>query len=82
MTIYYRVDLQSGIQTEVQPTGHYSKSDQLNVTVFKSLRAAKRKFNEITKDEIDRIRQLRIKVRAMNTRNEVLQNEDEDDDAE
>lgn len=71
MTIYYRVNLQDGIKTEEQPTGYYSQHEDLNVTVFKSLRAAKRKFNQITKDEIKRLQELRAKVRGMNTREEM-----------
>lgn len=71
MTIYYRVNLQDGIKTEEQPTGYYSQHEDLNVTVFKSLRAAKRKFNEITKDEIKRLQEMRAKVRGMSTREEM-----------
>lgn len=71
MTIYYRVNLQDGIKTEEQPTGYYSQHEDLNDTVFKSLRAAKRKFNQITKDEIKRLQEMRAKVRAMNTREEM-----------
>lgn len=72
MTIYYHVDLEKGITTEEAPTGHYSGSQDLDVTIFKSLRAAKRKFNEITKEEIKRLQDLRSKVRSMNSREEVL----------
>lgn len=71
MTIYYRVNLQDGIKTEEQPIGYYSQHEDLNVTVFKSLRAAKRKFNEITKDEIKRLQDMRAKVRGMSTREEM-----------
>lgn len=74
MTIYYIVDLEKGITTEEQPTGFYSDSKHLNVTVFKSLRAAKRKFNEITSAEIKRIKALRASVRCMNSRTELLSN--------
>lgn len=71
MTIYYRVSLEEGIVAEEQPTGHYMKSDQLGVTVFKSLRAAKRKFDQITRDEIARLRALRHKMRPLKTREAV-----------
>lgn len=71
MTTYYRVNLQDGIKTEEQKTGYYSGNEELGVTVFKSIRAAKRKFNAITKDEIKRLQDLRIKVRALNTREEI-----------
>lgn len=82
MTIYYRVNLNEGIATETQKVGHYSKSEELNKTVFKSLRAAKRKFNEITKAEVKRLHDLRITVRAMSTRTEVLTSNSEAQHAE
>lgn len=72
MTIYYRVDLQDGVVPEEQPTGHYSQSDQLNVTVFKGLRAAKRKFDQISREEIARLRALRKRVRPMKLRKQVV----------
>lgn len=75
MTIYYHVDLEYGIKTEETTTGFYSGHPNLDVTIFKSLRAAKRKFNDITKAEIKRLQDLRAKVRAMNSREEVLSSE-------
>lgn len=81
MTIYYRVDLEKGISIEdrepVKKEGkrnkvaYYSDSPELGETVFKSIRDAKRKFNQITKDEIKRLQALRISVRCMNTRKEM-----------
>lgn len=72
MTIYYLVNLEVGIKTEEQKQGHYSGSPELNVTVFKSLRAAKRKFDQITKDEIARLKDMRLSCRAIGTRREAV----------
>lgn len=71
MTQYYRVTLESGITIDEQKPRFYSKSPELGVTVFKSLREAKRKFNEITNAEISRLQELRKVVRAFKTRNAV-----------
>lgn len=76
MTTYYRVNLQDGITTETQKTGFYSGSPELNVTVFKSVRAAKRTFNDITKAEIERLHALRLKIRALKTREELIAGEE------
>lgn len=78
MTIYYKVTLEDGITTEQRPIGYYSQHEDLNATIFKSLRAAKRQFNQITQDEIKRLRELRAKVRGMNTREEMMHNEQPD----
>lgn len=72
MTIYYRVDIHEGVTPEEQKTGFYSGSPELNTRVFKSLRAAKRKFDQISREEIDRLRKLRLKVRPMKSRGQVL----------
>lgn len=68
MTIYYRVDLENGITPEERPGGFYSKSPELNVTVFKALRAAKRAFLTMTSSEIDRIKALRRKFSSVVSR--------------
>lgn len=76
MTIYYRVNLQDGIKTEERPTGYYSQHEDLNVTVFKSFRAAKRKFHDITRAEIQRLQDLRAKFRGLNSREEMIAGEE------
>lgn len=72
MTIYYRVNLAEGIKPEKQKQRFYSKSPELGVTVFKSLRASKRKFNEITAAELERIKAMRQTIRAVDTREQLL----------
>lgn len=72
MTIYYRVDLQDGVTPDEKPTGFYSQSDELNVTVFKGLLAAKRKFHQISSEEIDRLRSLRKRIRPVKLRKELV----------
>jgi len=73
MTIYYRVDIATGITTEEQKTGFYSKSPELNVSVFKGLRAAKRKFDELSKAEIARLKDMRKKFKAFKFRDNVIE---------
>lgn len=73
MTIYYRVNLQVGIVSDKQEVGFYSKSPELGITVFKHLRAAKRKFDEISTAEVNRIKSLRKVIRAIDTREQMLE---------
>lgn len=89
MTIYYRVNLQDGITTEERPVGYYSQHEDLNVTVFKNLRAAKREFynqRKIAKqrnaelivnarEQNRHLDKLNAKVRAIKSRESLIQEE-------
>lgn len=68
MAQYYVVTLKDGITIQQHPSGMPEQLPEWNKTVFKSMRPAKRAFNALTKDEIDRIRQLRKNVRATHVR--------------
>jgi len=73
MTIYYHVDLESGITPDEKPQRHYSGNEELGRTIFKGLRDAKRKFDKITLDEIARLRDMRRSIRACSTRKQLIE---------
>lgn len=73
MTIYYRVNLRDGIKPDPKPWRYYSGSPDLGKTIFKSFRAAKCEFDQITRMEMARIKQMRRKFMSIKGRKQLLE---------
>ena len=71
MTLYYHVSLE-GVSTEQAKIGKYQGHTAFGVSIFKSARAAKRKFCAISIAEIRRLQNLRREIRPVHSRKDFI----------